>query len=174
MSLVITVVHIMACIVLIVVVLLQRGKGAEMGAVFGGGGSNTVFGSRGATSFLSKLTTWCTVIFFITSLSLAYIASRSQSGLFHGVTDSSTDASPTGASQSAAETNKAPTNDAKAGSDFTEVPAAAPTTEDARSATTESTPETIATPSDDSHATAPGAPASTTAPEATSAEPSKN
>ena len=65
--------HVMVCLVLIVVVLLQRGKGADMGAAFGGGGSNTVFGSRGAGNFLTKLTSACAVIFMLTSLSLAYI-----------------------------------------------------------------------------------------------------
>jgi len=71
-----TVLHILACFVLIVVVLLQRGKGAEMGAVFGGGASSTVFGSRGAGNFLTKLTTGCAVVFMLTSLSLSYIGTR--------------------------------------------------------------------------------------------------
>jgi preprotein translocase subunit SecG len=61
-----TVLHILVCFVLIAVVLLQRGKGAEMGAVFGGGASATVFGSRGAGTFLGKLTTGCAVIFMLT------------------------------------------------------------------------------------------------------------
>ncbi len=82
MNLFLTVLHVMVCFILIVVVLLQRGKGAEMGAVFGGGGSNTVFGSRGASSFLSKLTTWSTILFFVTSMSLSYLASRTYSSLF--------------------------------------------------------------------------------------------
>jgi len=68
-----TILHVIVCIFLIAVVLLQRGKGAEIGAVFGGGGSSTVFGSRGAGSFLSKLTTGAAILFMITSLSLAYL-----------------------------------------------------------------------------------------------------
>ena len=52
------------------------GKGAEMGAVFGGGASSTVFGSRGAGNFLTKLTTGFAVIFMLTSLSLSYIGTR--------------------------------------------------------------------------------------------------
>ncbi len=68
-----TVLHVLVCVFLIGVVLLQRGKGAEIGAVFGGGGSSTVFGSRGAGNFLSKLTTAAAIIFMITSLSLAYL-----------------------------------------------------------------------------------------------------
>ena len=57
------VLHVMVCVVLITVVLLQRGKGAEIGAVFGGGASSTVFGSRGAGNFLSRLTTGAAVTF---------------------------------------------------------------------------------------------------------------
>ena len=68
--------HVLACVVLILVVLLQRGKGSDMGAALGGGGSNTVFGSRGAGNFLTKLTSACAVIFMTTSLSLAYLGSQ--------------------------------------------------------------------------------------------------
>jgi len=71
------VLHVMACLVLILVVLLQRGKGSDVGAALGGGGGNTVFGSRGAGNFLTKLTTGSAVVFMLTSLSLAYSGSRS-------------------------------------------------------------------------------------------------
>ena len=64
--------HVIVSIFLIAVVLLQRGKGAEVGAVFGGGGSTTVFGSRGARNFLTRLTTGAAVIFMLTSLGLSY------------------------------------------------------------------------------------------------------
>jgi len=74
MTIFLTVLHVMVCIVLISVVLLQRGKGAEIGAVFGGGASSTVFGSRGAGNFLTKLTTGAAVVFMCTSLLLAYFA----------------------------------------------------------------------------------------------------
>jgi preprotein translocase subunit SecG len=76
---VLTVLHVFVCIFLVAVVLLQRGKGAEMGAVFGGGASSTVFGSRGAGSFLSKLTTGCAILFMLTSLSLSYLMTKSTS-----------------------------------------------------------------------------------------------
>jgi len=66
------VLHVMVCLVIIVVVLLQRGKGAEIGAVFGGGASSTVFGSRGAGNFLTKITTGAAITFMLTSLALAY------------------------------------------------------------------------------------------------------
>jgi preprotein translocase subunit SecG len=74
MTLFLTVVHVMVCVFLIIVVLLQRGKGAEIGAVFGGGAGNTLFGSRGAGNFLTKLTTGAAFVFMLTSLSLAYFA----------------------------------------------------------------------------------------------------
>jgi preprotein translocase subunit SecG len=63
MTIFLTVLHVMVCLVLIVVVLLQRGKGAEIGAVFGGGAGSTVFGSRGAGNFLTKLTTGAAIVF---------------------------------------------------------------------------------------------------------------
>jgi preprotein translocase subunit SecG len=73
MSTLLVVLHVLVCIFLIAVVLLQRGKGAEIGAVFGSGASSTVFGSRGAGNFLTKLTTASAVIFMLTSLSLSYL-----------------------------------------------------------------------------------------------------
>ncbi len=85
MSAVITVLHVLVCIFMIAVILLQRGKGAEIGAVFGGAGSSTVFGSRGAGNFLTKLTTASAVIFMITSLTLSYLrAGDSGERLFEG------------------------------------------------------------------------------------------
>jgi preprotein translocase subunit SecG len=65
--------HFIACFVLIAVVLLQRGKGADLGASLGGGGANTVFGSRGAGNFLTKITTASAITFMATSLSLSYL-----------------------------------------------------------------------------------------------------
>lgn len=75
---VIPTIHVLACLFLIVVVLLQTGKGADMGAVFGGG-SQTLFGSGGAGNFLTKLTTGCAIAFMLTSLVLTYGRSRSAS-----------------------------------------------------------------------------------------------
>jgi len=68
-------IHVLACLFLIVVVLLQTGKGADMGAVFGGG-SQTLFGSSGAGNFLTKLTTGTAIAFMLTSLILTWGASR--------------------------------------------------------------------------------------------------
>jgi preprotein translocase subunit SecG len=72
---IVTVLHIIACMFLIGVVLLQQGKGADMGAVFGGS-SSTIFGSSGAGNFLTRLTTAMAVIFMLTSLTLTYTGAR--------------------------------------------------------------------------------------------------
>jgi preprotein translocase subunit SecG len=76
----ITVLHVLAAIFLILIVLLQSGKGASLGAAFGGA-SQTVFGATGATSFLTKLTAASAIIFMVTSLTLAYFSTRSESSL---------------------------------------------------------------------------------------------
>lgn len=68
--------HVIVCILLILVILLQAGKGAEMGATFGVGSSSTVFGPRGPTPFLAKVTVGAAVIFMATSLVLTLFASR--------------------------------------------------------------------------------------------------
>lgn len=82
MSILIVVIHIIVCIALIMIVLLQTGKGADMGAAFGGGASQTLFGTTGASTFLSKATTAAAIIFMLTSLTLAYMGSnRSASSL---------------------------------------------------------------------------------------------
>jgi preprotein translocase subunit SecG len=73
MDAVITALHVIVCIFLVAVVLLQRGKGAQVGAVFGGGAGATMFGSRGAGNFLTKLTTGAAVVYMVTSLSLSYL-----------------------------------------------------------------------------------------------------
>ena len=75
MIIAITLVHVLVSIGLILVVLLQTGKGAEVGAVFGGS-SSTIFGSSGAGNFLTRLTTGMAIVFMITSLTLGYFAGR--------------------------------------------------------------------------------------------------
>jgi preprotein translocase subunit SecG len=76
MSILLIIIHILVCIALIMIVLLQTGKGADMGAAFGGGSSQTLFGSTGASTFLSKATTAAAIIFMLTSLTLAYFSSH--------------------------------------------------------------------------------------------------
>ena len=79
MTIVLTILHVLVSLFLIAVVLLQSGKGAEMGASFGSSGSQSVFGAGGGTSFLSKLTTSAAVIFMLTSLTLAYLSGQPSS-----------------------------------------------------------------------------------------------
>lgn len=69
-------IHVFGCIALIVLVLMQHGKGADVGAVIGSGASQTVFGSSGSTSFIVRLTVFVAILFFITSLTLGYFASH--------------------------------------------------------------------------------------------------
>ena len=75
MIIAITILHVIVSIGLILVVLLQTGKGAEVGAVFGGS-SSTIFGSSGAGNFLTRLTTGMAIVFMMTSLTLGYFAGK--------------------------------------------------------------------------------------------------
>ncbi len=70
------VIHIILAVLMIVLILVQHGKGADAGASFGGGGAATVFGASGSANFLTRLTAVLTALFFITSLSLAVFAKR--------------------------------------------------------------------------------------------------
>ncbi|MFQ3573966.1 MAG: preprotein translocase subunit SecG [Thermodesulfovibrionales bacterium] len=75
MEILITIIHIIVCLFLVFIVLIQSGKGAEMGAAFGGS-SQTLFGSRGAATFLNKLTTVAAVVFMLTSLALTFVTTK--------------------------------------------------------------------------------------------------
>ncbi|HEY2388056.1 MAG TPA: preprotein translocase subunit SecG [Candidatus Binatia bacterium] len=75
MMIVVTILHVTACLVLVLTVLLQAGKGADIGAVFGGA-STTIFGSSGAGNFLTRLTTGAAIVFMATSLTLTYGSSH--------------------------------------------------------------------------------------------------
>lgn len=70
------IIHVLVSVALILIVLLQTGRGSEIGAAFGSGSSQTLFGSSGSTGFMTKLTTAGVVIFMITSLLLAYFYSH--------------------------------------------------------------------------------------------------
>jgi preprotein translocase subunit SecG len=86
------IVHVMTALAIIGLVLLQHGKGADMGAAFGGGSSGSVFGATGSANFLSRTTAVLAVVFFLTSLGLAYMASNrtvSQSGVMDAVKETS-------------------------------------------------------------------------------------
>jgi preprotein translocase subunit SecG len=83
----ITILHGILCVGIVFLVLLQRGKGADAGAGFGAGASGTVFGARGSATFFSKMTAVLATLFFMTSLSLAWFASRPQAKLPDSLVD---------------------------------------------------------------------------------------
>src|SRR5512139_401440 len=71
--------HVIVCVILVLVVLLQSGKSADLAGAFGGSGTQTAFGSRGPASFLSKMTTIAAIVFMLTSISLSMITTRKES-----------------------------------------------------------------------------------------------
>ncbi len=73
------VIHIVACLSLIMIVLLQTGKGSDMGSAFGGGASQALLGASGASTFMSKATTGIAILFMLTSLTLAYMSGNKSS-----------------------------------------------------------------------------------------------
>ena len=79
MTIILIMLHVLVSVALIAIVLLQSGKGAEMGASFGASGSQSVFGAGGGSTFMSKLTTGAAIIFMLTSLTLAYRSGHSGS-----------------------------------------------------------------------------------------------
>jgi len=80
MVILLTIIHVIVCLFLVVVVLLQSGKAADLAGAFGGMGSQTVFGPRGAATVLSKATTIAATLFMVTSLSLSILATRAGKG----------------------------------------------------------------------------------------------
>ncbi len=85
---VVEIVHILVSLILVLVVLLQPGKSGDLGSVFGGGTSESVFGASGAVPFLAKLTRLLAVVFFITSLSLGYFSiQKTQSSVIEGTSE---------------------------------------------------------------------------------------
>jgi preprotein translocase subunit SecG len=78
MLIAIAIIHILASIAMILVVLLQTGRGSEIGAAFGSGASQTLFGSSGTSGFMTKMTTGVVIVFMVTSLVLAYFYSHRQ------------------------------------------------------------------------------------------------
>jgi len=97
----ITIVHILVCFFLIAVVLLQSGKSGDLAAAFGGQGSQTAFGPRGAATALSKATTWSAIIFMITSIVLSIYASRKTgpNSVLSGVKTTQTNSQPAAPAQ---------------------------------------------------------------------------
>jgi preprotein translocase subunit SecG len=96
MVVLITIIHVIVCLFLIGVVLLQSGKSADIAAAFGGQGSQTAFGPRGAATALSKATTWSAIIFMVTSITLAVLAQKREgpSSVLQGVKSESQQQQP--------------------------------------------------------------------------------
>jgi preprotein translocase subunit SecG len=91
-----TVIHVVVCFVLIGIILLQPGKGADLAGAFGGQGSQTAFGPRGTVNILTKVTTWAAIIFAITSISLTVLVARQSTGhsVLQGVQSAPTQSTP--------------------------------------------------------------------------------
>jgi preprotein translocase subunit SecG len=96
MTILIVVIHVIVCFFLIAVVLLQSGKSGDLAAAFGGQGSQTAFGPRGAASVLSRATTWSAIIFMLTSITLSIFAARrtGPTSVFSGVKQTKSQAAP--------------------------------------------------------------------------------
>jgi preprotein translocase subunit SecG len=147
------------CVFLIAVVLLQRGRGADIGAVFGAGAGGTVFGARGAGNFLTKATTASAAIFMITSLSLAYFGRTGEDRLEFK------DLQTEGTAAPAAPDANAPLQLPPAPDSNAIVPAAAPAA-DANAAGSAEAPSAAAAPAPEA-----GAPAASRAPADNGAKP---
>ncbi|MEW5974328.1 MAG: preprotein translocase subunit SecG [Acidobacteriota bacterium] len=103
MTILLTIIHVLVCLILILIVLLQSGKSADLAGAFGGGGSQTAFGARGTATFLSKLTTGAAVIFMLTSFTLSIVSTRQRaSSVMEGTrTPASTTPAPSGSAPTA-------------------------------------------------------------------------
>ncbi len=91
---VLLVVQILSSLSIISLVLLQQGKGADMGSAFGSGSAGSLFGATGAANFLSRATKWAAVVFFISTIGLAYVSNRGTKGQDTGIMSNFTQSAP--------------------------------------------------------------------------------
>jgi preprotein translocase subunit SecG len=103
MTTVLVILHVIVSLALIGAVLIQRGEGADMGASFGGGGAQTLFGSRGSGSFLGKLTGGLAATFMLTSLTLAFFSQQHSGSVIDRAIVNSAPATPAGSPEPAKE-----------------------------------------------------------------------
>ena len=110
---VLLIVHLLVAIGVVALVLLQQGKGADAGAAFGGGASSTVFGSQGSSSFLTRATGILATVFFITSLSLAYLSiqNKNPTSVVDTVTEQKLDVPAAAVTKPAKPTSDVPVSD---------------------------------------------------------------
>jgi len=149
---VLLVLHVLICLVLIGVILLQSGEAADLAGAFGGSGSQTAFGPRGATTFLSRATTWCAIMFMFTSLEMTLHVSTSTAGPGGSVLEQFSRPAPAAPAQPGT-----PAVPATPGQ-----PAPATPAVPAQSAPAGSTPAAPAAPSQPATPAAPAAPAQST------------
>ena len=88
------VVQILSSLTIISLVLLQQGKGADMGSAFGSGSAGSLFGATGAANFMSRATKWAAVVFFITTIGLAYVTNRGTKGQDSGIMQNFSETAP--------------------------------------------------------------------------------
>jgi preprotein translocase subunit SecG len=100
--------HVIVCLVLIGVILLQSGQAADIAGAFGGSGSQTAFGPRGAATVLSRATTWCAVMFMFTSMALAVHVSTSSGGAGRSILEQFSKPSPKSATPAPAPPSQVP------------------------------------------------------------------
>jgi preprotein translocase subunit SecG len=100
--------HVIVCLVLIGVILLQSGQAADIAGAFGGSGSQTAFGPRGAATVLSRATTWCAVMFMFTSMALAVHVSTSSGGAGRSILEQFSKPAPKSAAPAPAPPSQVP------------------------------------------------------------------
>lgn len=103
------VVQILSSLAIISLVLLQQGKGADMGSAFGSGSAGSLFGATGAANFMSRATKWAAVVFFISTIGLAYVANRGNMGQDTGIMQNFTQTPPVAPPAGSAVPGVAPT-----------------------------------------------------------------
>ena len=103
------VVQILSSLAIISLVLLQQGKGADMGSAFGSGSAGSLFGATGAANFMSRATKWAAVVFFISTIGLAYVANRGNIGQDTGIMQNFTQTAPVAPPAGSAVPGVAPT-----------------------------------------------------------------
>lgn len=103
MQTILLIIHVLLALTIIGLVLLQHGKGADAGAAFGSGASATVFGARGSGSFLTRMTTMCATLFFVTSLGLAVMAAHRSDEPSSVVDEAPTEQAPASAGETPAD-----------------------------------------------------------------------
>jgi preprotein translocase subunit SecG len=86
--------HILVCFVLVIVIMLQSGSAADLAGAFGGAGSQTAFGPRGAATILSKMTTWCAIVFMVTSLALSLKRAPTEEQGINSILEQTTKSAP--------------------------------------------------------------------------------